>query len=111
MLGKTITFSQTSGLNGGTWYALITNGVKTQIPTANSIAVWDDGGAGHVAYVERVSGNNIYISEANWGGISNTFDPEDGKVKVLSWEPDGVNYAFKVRNGGTHTFVGFVKLT
>ena len=38
-------------------------------PSENSIAVWTSGFPGHVAFVEAVDGNTIYISEANLDSI------------------------------------------
>ncbi len=35
-------------------------------PRANSIAVWEFGEQGHVAYIEEVHGNEITLTEANW---------------------------------------------
>ncbi len=81
--GKTITFSQSSGLNAARWWDYVTNCTGTQTATSNSIAVWDDGDTGHVAYVEKVSGDNVYITEANWPTVNDTPDAEDGKVKIL----------------------------
>ncbi len=37
-------------------------------PTADSIAVWTGGTYGHVAYVERVEGSILYLSESNYYG-------------------------------------------
>src|SRR5579859_1468301 len=40
--------------------------ITSQQPRAHSIAVWQNEikGNGHVAYVEKVDGNDVYISEA-----------------------------------------------
>ena len=38
-------------------------------PTLGGIMVWDNGGAGHVAVVERIdSASRVYTSESDWGG-------------------------------------------
>lgn len=83
--GKTIVFSQASGLHGKYWWQYVTNCTKTSTPTSNSIAVWDDGGSyGHVGYVEKVSGSTVYLTEANWTTANDALDAEDGKVKLLT---------------------------
>lgn len=46
--------------NAKTW----TSGAVST-PRANSVAVWTGGTYGHVAFVEKYDGTNIYISEAN----------------------------------------------
>ena len=37
-------------------------------PAVGAIAQWNSGEYGHVAYVEGVIGNTVWISESNWGG-------------------------------------------
>lgn len=106
VLGKTIEFSGTGGLNGATWYSRITNGEKSNEPKTNSIAVWDEGGNGHVAYVEKVDNEYIYISEANWRGTLNAHDDEDGKVYTLP----RTNLTRTASGQRTFTFLGFVHL-
>lgn len=54
--------------HAGTWYtdkrgATLTHSAE---PRANSIAVWQKGEYGHVAYVEKVDGDILVINEANW---------------------------------------------
>ena len=49
--------------NAQTW----DDGKMDKTPRANSIAVWTGGNTGHVAYVDEVNGNNIVLSEANYG--------------------------------------------
>jgi len=71
---------------GQWWTECPKYGVRGQIPRADSIAVWVHGNSGHVAYVERVEGNKVFINEANvetfkgtqWGG------GYDGKSKELT---------------------------
>lgn len=41
-------------------------------PRSNSIAVWSDGGTGHVAFVEEVNGDTVYFNEANWDTFKDT---------------------------------------
>ena len=90
VLGKVIEFSPGTrpglGLCGAVWYDCILNGERSQTPEANSIAVWDDGTTGHVAYVEQVVGDTVYISEANWGtnNIVGVLDALDGTVRTFS---------------------------
>ena len=75
-LGIQLTFSQTSGRHACTWPNIITNSNVTKVydytqPRRNSLVVWasstdcDDNHTGHVAYVEEVDGNYVYINEAN----------------------------------------------
>lgn len=49
-------------------------------PRENSIAVWDKGTYGHVAYVEAVNGSNVTISESNWDRVTydNKYSLNDG---------------------------------
>ncbi len=79
--GKTIVFSVATGNDAGKWYDRITNYTRksTFAVADHSIAVW----AGHVAYVEAVSGNNIYFTEANYPW-DDALSADDGVVKVLS---------------------------
>ena len=106
VMNKTLTFTSTGNNHAANWWNKVTNCTKSQTPRANSIAVWDDGGYGHVAYVEAVSGNKIYFTEANWGtdNDKNELDPDDGVVDVLTVS------AFKSRNGGTHILSGYLYL-
>lgn len=55
-------------------------------PAAGSIAQWTTEGDfapqyGHVAYVERVSGNTIYLSESNWQGGSRLWSVKRGDAE------------------------------
>lgn len=58
--------------NASTWYSTASSNGYTvsQTPRENSIAVWNGGGYGHVAFVESVSGSNVIISESNWDKIT-----------------------------------------
>lgn len=67
--GKSLTFNITSGRNGNQWYNHVTNCQRSSVPRANSIACYDDGGYGHVAYVKSVNPNgSLNIHESNWKG-------------------------------------------
>lgn len=114
VLGKRLTFSATSGNHAGTWYNRITNGVKMQTPVANSIAVWSGGRYGHVAYVEKVVGDLIYFTEANWdANDDNAYNPAtDAIVKVFTLNiNDTAHYYFKKRSNEKYILTGYVKLT
>ncbi len=91
--GKKMTFSAVSGLDGGTWYDKCTNCQKVYEPVSNSVAVWQDGGYGHVAYVERVTNGKIYFTEANYPVRDDAKDPSDGIVKEYTLSQ------FKTRGG------------
>jgi len=80
-LGKVITFNISSYRHACRWWIdeIITNGDITyeSVPRENSFAVWASSSGqccrtypctvptGHVAYVEKVEGDNVYINEAN----------------------------------------------
>lgn len=60
----------------------------TSTPEVGSIAWWGSaygGGSGHVAYVERVSGDTIYLSESSW----NTGSGRRTMVKGAKGWPEG----------------------
>lgn len=102
--GKTIKFSQDYDLHAKNWYKYVSNCTKSQTAKANTIAVWDDGGSyGHVGYVESVSGDNVYFTEANWPTVNNKVDAEDGKVKKLTKE------GMKAR--GSYKLLGYLTIT
>ncbi|HEM4569125.1 TPA: CHAP domain-containing protein, partial [Streptococcus suis] len=87
--------------NGGDWAASATAlGYEVgTIPKVGAIAVWTDGGYGHVAYVTDVAANgHIQVKESNYGGVyypSNVrgfFDPtttSEGTVSYI-YPPAGV---------------------
>lgn len=56
--------------NAGTWYDSAANAGYTvsTTPRAKLIAVWVDGGAGHVGYVTGVNGDQIYVKEGGYLG-------------------------------------------
>lgn len=58
--------------NAYTWYStMASNGYSVgSTPKENSIAVWQKGAYGHVAYVEGVSGDSVTISESNWDKVT-----------------------------------------
>lgn len=107
--GKTITFSASYGLHAKTWWNYVTNCTKGSTPRANSIAVWDDGGAyGHVAYVEKVfDDGTVYYTEANWKGTLNVLDAEDGKVRQKSTSAMATR---TTSNGTVYRLLGYLYL-
>ena len=56
--------------NGGQWAAsAAAAGYRVgSTPSAGAVAVWNDGGYGHVAYVTGVQGGQIQVQEANYAG-------------------------------------------
>lgn len=70
--------------NANAWYTTAQNkGLSTgSTPRSNSIACWNGGSYGHVAYVEYYDSatETVYFTEANWGGKSST----NGQLKKLS---------------------------
>ena len=75
-LGIITTFSQASGRHACTWPDIITNTnilIETDYtkPKTNSFIIWgyedpcNEDSTGHVAYVEEVDENYVYINEAN----------------------------------------------
>jgi len=54
--------------NAGEWYTDKSGDAleHSAVPRADSIAVWQKGEYGHVAYVEQVNGDTIVLNEANW---------------------------------------------
>ena len=92
--------------NGGEWLNNAKNSGYTAGNTAkaNSIAVWQDNGRGHVAFVSAVDGNNMYIAEG-------------GRKDLDQTSSHGVAYNFKLsssvgsyRSDGTQRLVGFIYL-
>lgn len=87
--------------NGGDWAAsAVALGYEVgTTPKVGAIAVWTDGGYGHVAYVTDVAANgHIQVKESNYGGVyypSNVrgfFDPtttSEGTVSYI-YPPAGV---------------------
>lgn len=65
-----------------TWYSVAKNNGYSvgATPKNNSIAVWSNGSYGHVAYVEKVDGNNVTITESNWNRVTydNVYTIEKG---------------------------------
>ncbi len=70
VLGKDITFDITTGRNGNAWYEHVTNalGKSTAEPTVgrHAIICWGNGTYGHVAFVEKYDGTNVWLTEANY---------------------------------------------
>jgi surface antigen/uncharacterized membrane protein len=66
--GIQLQFTVTSGRDGGTWYWFVNNLPRGATPRASAIADWSNntpGEAGHVGFVESVSGDNVTLSDAN----------------------------------------------
>ncbi|MDO4189811.1 MAG: CHAP domain-containing protein [Lachnospiraceae bacterium] len=80
--------------NANVWYSQAgSKGLsRGTTPQTNSIACWNGGSYGHVAYVEYYdsSSQTVYFTEANWGGSSST----DGVLKKMSLQ------SFKDRKSG-----------
>ena len=75
--------------NACTWYDSARNAGYTvsTVPREKSIAVWSGGpsGAGHVAYVSQVSGDQIYIKEGGYsGGYHEGWENAYGRTKYYS---------------------------
>lgn len=71
--------------NAVNWYNNI-DYPKSSTPRSDSIAVWSGNTYGHVAYVERVDGDLVYINEANYNTYKkgNTGGGYDGIYKTLT---------------------------
>lgn len=92
--------------NGGQWLDRAGNSGYTvrKIARANSIAVWQDSGYGHVAFVTAVDGKNMWIDEG-------------GRTDLDHTSSHGVATGFKIassvgtyRNKGTQKLIGFIYL-
>lgn len=75
--------------NACTWYESARNAGYTvsTVPRERSIAVWSGGpgGLGHVAYVARVSGDQIYIQEGGYdGGYHEGWENAYGRTKYYN---------------------------
>lgn len=92
--------------NGGQWLDAARNsGYSTgNVALPNSIAVWQDQGYGHVAFVSSLSGGNMIIAEG-------------GRTDLDHTASHGVCYNFSIssavgswRNKGRQKLVGFIYL-
>ena len=83
--------------NAGSWLDSARNAGYTTstTPRANSVAVWQDGGNGHVAWVTNVNGNQIYVKEG--GFIGSGDGRHEGWVSVT-----------ELRHYGTQRLAGFI---
>ena len=83
--------------SAGSWLNSARNSGYTTstTPRANSIAVWQDGGNGHVAWVTNVNGNQIYVKEGGFVGSGD--GRHEGWVSVT-----------ELRNHGTQRLAGFI---
>jgi len=66
---------------------------KASAAKKGAIICWQNGGEGHVGYVEKVKGNKVTISEMNWVGFNKT------DIKTLSTTD---------LNRGTFKFAGYI---
>ena len=67
-VGFSIGFTQPSGRDAKLWWTgnMVNNMTKSSTPRKNSIIVWGNNSKpGHVAFVEDVVGNTLYLSEGN----------------------------------------------
>lgn len=69
--GNVLAFTVSRDRHGGRWYDIVKDLPRGATPKSNSIAVWDYGLYGHVAYVETVSNDNVTFSEANFSSPTN----------------------------------------
>lgn len=92
--------------NGGQWLDQARNSgyAVGKTAKANSIAVWQDSGYGHVAFVTAVDGTNMWVDEG-------------GRTDLDHTSSHGVATGFKItssvgsyRNKGTQRLVGFIYL-
>ena len=97
--------------NAVTWYSAAQGLYQTgSTPQGNSIAVWSYNGAGHVAFVEEVVGDQATMNEANiltyntskWGG---GYDGASKTRSAATWA------ARKLGSSGPTTFLGYIYLT
>lgn len=99
--------------NAVNWYSGAKNAgyAVGSTPQANSIAVWEAGTYGHVAFVTGVSGNNIIVNE---GGRMDKDGWYNGKATT---DTDGIVYGDTAPSAvgswrwGTHKLLGYIYLT
>ena len=91
-LGVAVTFSVDDHRHACKWPIIITNSNihLASYPEENSFAIWeipdgtcDNDHVGHVAYVEKVDSNGVYINEANWETYTSG-GGYDGYTKLLT---------------------------
>lgn len=80
--------------------------VQSATPRKDSLAIWDGGignyaGYGHVAYVEEVNGNQVYLSEGGYAGGN-----QGNGVNIGWWNANNLN-----RPKSGQTFLGYIYLT
>ena len=78
-------------------------------PRSNSIAVWDSSSAGHVAYVEQVSGDQVILSEANWNNSTseNLYSIEEG---IAHYDGAKTLTVAEMQSRGRFTLLGYIYL-
>lgn len=84
-----------------TWYGATPTTDKGTIPMEDSVAVWGYSKTypqGHVAYVEKITGNNILINEGNY------FSSYGSRYPITSWGGgyDGKPYSMTRDSIGSH---------
>lgn len=90
--------------NAATWYNNAPGYQKGSTPQADAIAVWTNGGLGHVAYVERVNGSTVVFNEANWH-----------RYKATNWgggydgAPESLSTA-AMQQRGSYRLLGYIYL-
>ena len=50
------------------WYSYNDGYARGKEPKLGAIACWNHSGGGHVAVVEKIDGDTIWLSESSWGG-------------------------------------------
>ena len=54
--------------NAQYWYGYNDGFARGSEPKLGAIACWDHSGGGHVAVVEAIDGDTVWLSESSWGG-------------------------------------------
>lgn len=93
---------ETQGINlningnaGDWWYYSSSNSKHSQVASAGAVLCWSDGGAGHVAFVEKVNGDgSLVISESGYYSFR-------WRKRTVT-KTDGYGW------GGSYTFQGFI---
>ncbi len=92
------------------WYSVAANNGYSvgSTPRKNSIAVWSNGTYGHVAYVEKVSGNNVTITESNWDRV--TYDYQYSIEKGIYYYSGYKTLTVSQMNSRCGTLLGYIYL-
>ncbi len=78
-----------------------------QTPKKNSIAVWSNNSYGHVAYVEKVEGGNVTITESNWGKVTYNYQNFENGIQYYSGYSTLSESSMRTRLG---TLLGYIYL-